>query len=630
LTTEGVITFVTPSCRTVLGYEPLEVIGHRSLEFTHPVDIKPVIKAVADLVAAGPGAPPVTVPYRVLHKQGHWVWLEGQPKVIFDPETKKPLSLQDVLRDITARRDAEERLTESEERYRLLAEHTKDIIVRVRADGITLYVSPGCRAMGYEPEELIGTSGQSLVHPDDLESFIANGLELRTGADIDPGRNRVHRFRCKNGDWVWLQGNPTVVRDEQGVPREFLNVLRDITEQRNQEAALAAAKVAAEAATAAKSEFLANMSHELRTPLTSIIGFSQLLKAQPELSAQSARFVESLAQASHALLSIVNDVLDFSKLEAGQIEIKREPGSPRAIATDAVQLFAPQAETKGVALHLELDALPENIFIDSARVRQILLNLVGNAVKFTEKGSVTLKASFADGQLQIEVRDTGPGIPDHQFDKLFKRFSQVDATSRRSHGGTGLGLAICKGLVDAMGGTIGARSKAGEGATFSVRIPAGIVARPSAPADDGPARAGFSDLRILVADDNKANRVLIGAMLQPFGMQPALAASGREAVEMAARERFDVILMDLHMPEMNGYDATRAIRDGAGPSADVPVLAFTADSALRPDREHGSVIFQGIVPKPVLPQALLNAIAQAAKLSTETRRVEDTPRARSA
>ena len=243
---------------------------------------------------------------------------------------------------------------------------------------------------------------------------------------------------------MWLQGNPTVIRDEQGVPREFLNVLRDVTEQRNQEIALAEAKVAAEAATAAKSEFLANMSHELRTPLTSIIGFSQLLKAQPELSAQSARFVDSVTQASQALLAIVNDVLDFSKLEAGQIEIRPEPGfAPRNRRRCRSACSRPRPKQRASRSISNLRPCPIEVSVDCTRLRQILLNVVGNAVKFTEAGSVTLNARYTAGALCFEIRDTGPGIPDDQFDKLFKRFSQVDGTSRRAHGGTGLGLAIC-------------------------------------------------------------------------------------------------------------------------------------------------------------------------------------------
>jgi signal transduction histidine kinase/CheY-like chemotaxis protein len=453
---------------------------------------------------------------------------------------------------------------------------------------------------------------------------------LHSGVSVSEGARREHRFRCKNGDWVWLQGNPTAIRDENGLPREFLSVVRDVTEQRHQEVALAEAKVAAEAATAAKSEFLANMSHELRTPLTSIIGFSQLLKAQPELSAQSARFVDSVTQASQALLSIVNDVLDFSKLEAGQIEIRREPGSTHAIATDAIQLFGPQAEEKGIALNLELDSLPDKALIDTARLRQILLNLVGNAVKFTETGSVTLKAGFADGHLQFEVRDTGPGIPHDQFDKLFKRFSQVDGTSRRSHGGTGLGLAICKGLAEAMGGSIDARSRHGEGSTFSVRIPADVVESPAATSEKNPTLTSFEGLRILVADDNKANRMLIAAMLEPVGVQLALASTGREALELATARPFDVILMDLHMPEMDGYDATRTIRSGTGPSSATPVLAFTADSELRTESGHASVKFQGIVCKPVMQKALLDAIAGAVGLSADAYPVEKARAARTA
>jgi CheY-like chemotaxis protein/anti-sigma regulatory factor (Ser/Thr protein kinase) len=281
-------------------------------------------------------------------------------------------------------------------------------------------------------------------------------------------------------------------------------------------------------------------------------------------------------------------------------------------------LFAPQAETKGIALRLELGAIPDAVLIDSARLRQILLNLVGNAVKFTDTGSVTLKAGFASGRLQFEICDTGPGIPDDQFEKLFKRFSQVDSTTRRSHGGTGLGLAICKGLVDAMGGTIEARSVAGEGSIFSVRIPADVVESSAAAREDEQECAGFAGLRILVADDNKANRILIEAMLQSLGARLVLAENGCKAVEAASAARFDVVLMDLHMPEMNGYDAARAIRHSAGPSAGAPILAFTADSTLRPDREHAT-LFDGIVRKPVMPEALLAAIGAATMLPAQAR-----------
>jgi len=303
---------------------------------------------------------------------------------------------------------------------------------------------------------------------------------------------------------------------------------------------------------------------------------------------------------------------------------------PHEIAADVVRLFAPQAEAKGIALNLELNALPDELLVDGARVRQILLNIVGNAVKFTETGSVTLNARYSAGALCFEIRDTGPGIPDDQFDKLFKRFSQIDGTSRRAHGGTGLGLAICKGLVEAMGGSIGAHSGQGRGSTFSVRIPAAVVEKSPAPLAEKPMRRGFAGLRILVADDNRANRTLVAAMLQPFDVTLELASTGREAVELAAARSFDVILMDLHMPEMDGYDAARMIRSGTGPSAAAPVLAFTADSTLRPEDEHAGVIFQGMVCKPVTPPALLSAIGRAVGISADTGSVRNAPAARTA
>ena len=616
LTTEGIITFITPSCRRVLGYEPQDVIGHRSIEFTHPADAKSVIKSITDLVAAGPGATTSVVPIRRSAQERSLGVARRAAENQFRSQTKLPVSVQDVLRDVSAWCETEQRLKESEERYRLLAEQTKDIIVRCQPTARCCMFLPAVSHWATSPKSSSARSANLSRHSEDRESPPPTAGNCVSNRTASRARARTSDPR-QNGEWVWLQGNPTVIRDEQGVAREFLNVLRDVTERRNQQIALAAAKVAAEAATAAKSEFLANMSHELRTPLTSIIGFSQLLKSQPELSAQSSRFVDSLAQASEALLGIVNDVLDFSKLEAGQIEIRREPGSPGRIATEVVQLFAPQADAKGVGLDLKIAALPDKVFIDAARLRQILLNLVGNAVKFTEKGSVGLRAGFTDGHLLFEVQDTGPGIPDDQLDKLFKRFSQVDGTSRRTHGGTGLGLAICKGLVDAMGGSIGVRSWPGRGSTFSVRIPASAVATSPAASNEIPPTGGLDSIRILVADDNRANRTLIAAMLEPSGVRLTLASTGREAVELATSQVFDVILMDLHMPEMDGYEAARSIRGGAGPNAGAPIFAFTADLMLRPDHADADTIFCGIVQKPVMPQALLAAIAGVTKTTPD-------------
>jgi CheY-like chemotaxis protein len=354
------------------------------------------------------------------------------------------------------------------------------------------------------------------------------------------------------------------------------------------------------------------MSHEIRTPLTAVIGFSGLLAQRPELDEISQRYVQRVSSAGQALLAIVNDVLDFSKLEAGQVEIAPRPVSPLAVAQDALALFAPQADAKGLWLECQAEGdLPERVMIDPDRVRQVLLNLVGNAIKFTEQGAVRLFVDYdpAAARLRMRVEDTGAGISVEQQTKLFQRFSQVDASSTRKHGGTGLGLAISKGLTEAMGGGIAVSSVPGVGTVFSFEINApvavGLAGEPSALAPETGGR-GLDGLRVLVVDDNAVNRELARAVLEHMGAEVAEASDGRGAIEAAAVAPFDCILMDLRMPGVSGLDALGEIRGAPGPNQDVPILAFTADSDLGLlDSDHG---FDGLVSKPIKAADLVDAV----------------------
>jgi CheY-like chemotaxis protein len=371
-----------------------------------------------------------------------------------------------------------------------------------------------------------------------------------------------------------------------------------------------AARAEAEAAATVKGEFMANMSHEIRTPLTAVIGFSGLLSERPELDALSRRFVQRVSSAGQALLAIVNDVLDFSKLEAGHFEITPRPVSPLAVAQDALALFAPQADAKGLWLECEAEGdLPERVMIDPDRVCQVLLNLIGNAVKFTDHGAVRLFVGYdlGTGSLRMRVEDTGVGMSVEQQTKLFQRFSQVDASSTRKHGGTGLGLAICKGLTEAMGGGIAVASAPDGGSVFTFHIAAPVVAGPVSERDpatpeDQPHR--LDGVRVLVVDDNPINRELARAVLEQMGAEVAEAAGGRAAVDAAAVVPFDCILMDLRMPGLSGVDALAEIRDTAGPNQDVPILAFTADAGMM-DPHHG---FDGLVSKPIMALELITAV----------------------
>ncbi len=337
----------------------------------------------------------------------------------------------------------------------------------------------------------------------------------------------------------------------------------------------------AEAASVAKTDFLATMSHEIRTPLNSIIGFSQLLERSEDLPAHLRGQVNLVRRSGDALLTVVNDILDFSKVEAGRIELDPKPVDLRAVCGDALAIVAEAAEAKGLTLSMQVEPGPEGAHVcDDHRLCQVLLNYLNNAVKFTDAGQVTLKLAVTpDGdadRVRIAVTDTGPGITPEAQSTLFQRFSQVDSSVSRTHGGTGLGLAICKGLVETMGGKVGVASAAGAGSTFwlELRLPRAERAPDAAPA---AGEGGALAARVLLVDDHPMNRELGQLMLGLLGCEVDLACDGREAIEAARSGGYDAILMDVHMPVVDGLAATRAIRAMDGPAGRVPIIAMSAD-----------------------------------------------------
>ena len=418
-------------------------------------------------------------------------------------------------------------------------------------------------------------------------------------------------MRRKDGEIIWLEGRPKIIFGEGGRAREVYDVVREITARKALEAELEEARKAAEVATQAKSDFLANMSHELRTPLTAVIGFSDLA-AQQGLAYPASDYMRRIQNASKALLSTVNDILDFSKLEAGQVTIKPVPTDVRQACETAVELFAPQAAEKDLQLSVETDGqLIPPLLVDPDRLRQVMLNLVGNAVKFTDRGEVRLSLQFDDERLSISVRDTGPGIAPDAAQQLFQRFSQVDGSSTRAHGGTGLGLAICKGLVEAMGGRIALQSRPGEGSCFTFVLPAPAAQHANAPSTQPkvPNEVIAAELRILVVDDNVVNRGLARLVFEGARAQVTEAATGHEALEAMSMAPFDLVLLDLQMPDVGGIAVLRTLRSRVGPNDATPVLAYTADS--RAEDQLMSYGFDGVVAKPLIPAVLLDAVAAA-------------------
>ena len=615
----GKATYVSQAIRQA-GRRPEDVEGRNFAESVHPEDLPGLVNAFRRLAKGGK---PERVRWRGRDgTTGGWAWLESNPSLVVDPATGKPTGFLDVIRNVQVQVEQEEALGRataalqaSEARYRLIGENTSDIIVMAEPSGRISYISPSVSSIGYTPEELIGTAFVKQMHPDDLARVWSALKDLPAGATSARMRWRAQHKITKA--WVWLESQPTMLKDpETGGRGGFLDVVRDVTLQVQQEDALAMARAEAEAAATAKSQFLANMSHEIRTPLTAVLGFTSLLSDMPELPEAASGYVERIAGAGKGLLAIVNDILDYSKLEAGKFEIRPRPTDVAALAEETLLLFSSQADDKGLSLSFEVGPdLPRAAMLDGDRLRQTLINLIGNAIKFTEAGGVTLSVAPAGpDQVRIAVSDTGPGLDDEAQARLFQRFTQVDSSMTRRHGGTGLGLAICRGVAEAMGGEIGVTSTPGEGATFYLMLPAPAVDAPQELAgEDAP--LSIDGTRVFLVDDNAMNRELARRILEVAGAEVHEAADGVEAVERLGLLPVDVVLMDLRMPKLDGRGALAELRSRPGPNQDVPVLAFTADADLA--GEHDLDGFDGLVRKPIQPLELYGTIAAATQWQLE-------------
>lgn len=490
---------------------------------------------------------------------------------------------------------------------------------------------------GYKSSEAIGRNCRFLQG----EERDQQGIEeiRRALARGQSCRVVLKNFR-KDGSMFWNELSLSPIRDERGRVTHFLGIQNDVTQLREAKLALITARNAAESADRAKGEFLAVMSHEIRTPMQSVFGFTDLLLATP-LNDEQRRFVSVIRSQSDALLAILNDILDFSRLQSGAVKLEAIPFGVREVLDDIMATFKGAAESKGLGLEVALDGdLPRWVIGDAARLRQILMNLVSNAIKFTDHGKVTIAVVAARGTLDgkrdvtFEVTDTGRGISKEQLPQLFQSFSQLETADVRTHGGTGLGLAITKKLAELMGGSVGVRSRPGKGSTFWARLPFEPVAEgadaPEARHGEagGPADLDFArrhPLSILLVEDNTLTAEVACSYLRWMGYNPDHADRAVTAIEAARRTNYDVVLMDLQMPDIDGIEAGRMIRATYGQRHRPQMVALTAN-AMAGERERClSAGLDDYLTKPInvgtLRSALLAAEARLHGRVSERRRV---------
>jgi signal transduction histidine kinase/CheY-like chemotaxis protein len=463
------------------------------------------------------------------------------------------------------------------------------------------------------PEALSRTAEEpfAIFHPDDHP--IATDLGLRAAVQSGADPVDVRLVRADGECWVRLYLE--VELNAEGKPRRGVGLMIDIDETKRQEIAVAEAKRAAEAATEAKSDFLASVSHEIRTPMNGIVGVLNLLKRE-DLSVDGGQLLEEALGCTEMLSQLINDVLDFSKIEAGRLELSPAPTDPVQITESVIRLVQPQAQDKGLYLRARFEDGLGWMEIDPVRLRQCLFNVIGNAVKFTERGGVEVRLSMVgtkqSPKLRCEVEDTGIGVPESAREIMFDRFRQVEGGSARRFGGTGLGLAISQQLARMMGGDLDYTSQEGAGSTFWFELaapPAQGAERETEAAIDG---APLSGLCVLVVDDNRVNRLVATRTLEALGADAEAVEGGPEAIEAMKTHGFDLVLMDINMPGMDGLEATRRIR-ALGPSAAAtPIVALTADVMRHQHEAYLAAGMNGVVPKPFSPAQLLVEIARLA------------------
>ncbi|MBN2294947.1 MAG: PAS domain S-box protein [Pirellulales bacterium] len=617
----------------VSGYSAEEISEKAAVDFFGEHQRNLIERSIEEVYTKGYSAPEADI----LNKDGTEIpHLFSSTRIILDG---KP-HLAGMAIDITERKQVEEALRESEERFRLFAAASGHGFGMGCLEGRVIFANAATIRLVEEESEdtFIGKSFFQYYDPEDVERLENEILPIVLEKGLWVGEIPL---RTAKGNQVLTEQNIFLVRDEGEEPGIVGNIITDITERKRSEVELAKARDEAEAANCAKSEFLANMSHEIRTPMTAILGFTDILKGtltDPDQLDAAA----TIEQNGHYLLGIINDILDLSKIEAGKMEVEHIQCSPHQILCEVVSLMRVRANAKNLPLEIEYEGpIPRTIQSDPTQLRQILINLIGNAIKFTEVGQVRLvtrllHAHSDEPKMQFDVVDTGIGMNEEQIDRLFKPFHQADTSTTRKFGGTGLGLTISKRLAAKLGGDITVKSVPDRGSTFTLMIKTGPLQDvkllnspteaqlPAKDEDKSNASSAKLDCRVLLAEDGPDNQRLIAFLLRKAGADVVVAVNGKIAHDLALKAQnegkpFDVILMDMQMPVMDGYDATTRLREARYTS---PIIALTAH-AMSTDRDKCLAAgCDNYMTKPIEREQLVSMVAEYAKMgmsNVETR-----------
>lgn len=565
---------------------------------------------------------PVSFELTLTKPSGEFVNLDTEYLPDIDPKTGEVRGIVGVGQDVTDRKQALSLAEASEFRFRSLTDTIPQLMWTSSPEGKVNYANERClHYTGIPTQEKFGDGWTESIYPNDLERVTrAWMISMKTGAPF----KEEYRLKRFDGAYRWFIGRAIPIRNPKGIIQYWIGTAMDIEEEKRTAQELSAAKEVAEKANSTKSAFLANMSHEIRTPLGAILGFSSLLKDPALTEDQRHHYIETINRNGQSLTRIIDDILDLAKVEAGQLDVEEIYFSFRELMAEVIDLFKEKALEKNIYLSYNInDAVPEHLLSDPTRLRQILINIVGNAVKFTDVGGVSIHAdlkSLSGGHLQIavEVKDTGCGLNDEQNERLFKPFTQADNTTTRRYGGTGLGLALSKRLSQALGGDIAVSNFApNKGCTFTITFLAKAAATkqqqtaisPSAKTSQTPNKL-LENIRVLLVDDSPDNQLLVQYILKKNGADVEVASNGLEAIEKATARTYDIVLMDIQMPHMDGYQATSALLTQGYKT---PIVALTAHAMVEDRAKTQAAGFVCHLTKPLNNTELIQSVAQYSK-----------------